>query len=109
MKGAAKVIIMGGYNSACEALSFEKPMLVVPRVKPRQEQMIRAQALHAMGFADLLCPEQLNPEALTRWLGHERPHPKVHGRIDFNGLSAVPAMLERLVSNPTREATSSES
>jgi predicted glycosyltransferase len=108
MRGAAKVIIMGGYNSACEALSFEKPMLIVPRVKPRQEQMIRAQALHAMGFADLLYPEQLNPDALTRWLSHDRPPPKVHGRIDFNGLSAVSAMLERLLSNPSREATNSE-
>jgi predicted glycosyltransferase len=108
MRGAAKAIIMGGYNSACEALSFEKPMLIVPRVKPRQEQMIRAQALHAMGFADLLCPEQLNPDALTRWLSHDRPQPKVHGRIDFNGLSAVSAMFEQLVSDSTREATNSE-
>ena len=109
MRGAAKVIIMGGYNSACEALSFEKPMLIVPRVKPRQEQMIRAQALHAMGVADLLCPEQLSPEALTRWLSHHQPQPKIHGRIDFNGLGMLSAMLGRLVSNPSLEASISES
>jgi predicted glycosyltransferase len=100
MRGAARVIMMGGYNSACEALSFEKPMLIVPRVKPRQEQMIRAQALRAMGLADLLHPEQLSPDALTQWLSQDRPRP------DFNGLSALSAMLERLVSAPTPEVRS---
>jgi predicted glycosyltransferase len=98
--------MMGGYNSACEALSFEKPMLIVPRVKPRQEQMIRAQALRAMGLADLLHPEQLSPDALTQWLSQDRPRPEVHGRVDFNGLSALSAMLERLVSAPTPEVRS---
>jgi len=106
MRGAARVIMMGGYNSVCEALSFEKPMLIAPRIKPRQEQMIRAQALHAMGLADLLRPEQVSPNALTRWLSQERPRPEVHGRIDFNGLSAVPAMFERLASGPTPEVRS---
>jgi predicted glycosyltransferase len=106
MRGAARVIMMGGYNSACEALSFEKPMLIAPRVKPRQEQMIRAQALHAMGLADLLWPEQLSPDALTRWLSQDRPRPEVHGRIDFNGLSALSAMFERLASGPAPEMRS---
>jgi len=106
MGGAARVIMMGGYNSACEALSFEKPMLIVPRVKPRQEQMIRAQALRAIGLADLLHPEQLSPDALTQWLSQDRPRPEVHGRVDFNGLSALSAMLERLVSGPTPEVRS---
>jgi predicted glycosyltransferase len=106
MRGAAKVIMMGGYNSACEALSFEKPMLIAPRVKPRQEQMIRAQALRAMGLADLLWPEQLCPDALSRWLSQDQPRPEVHGRIDFNGLSVLTAMFERLASGPTPEVRS---
>jgi predicted glycosyltransferase len=65
--------------------------------------MIRAQALHAMGLADLLWPEQVSPDALTRWLSQDRPRPEVHGRIDFNGLSALSAMFERLASSPTPE------
>jgi predicted glycosyltransferase len=97
MRDASRVIIMGGYNSACEALSFEKPALMVPRVEPRQEQLIRAQRLHSLGLVDLLHPLDLTPAALTQWIGLYKARPRVHGRVDFNGLSALPPMLERLL------------
>ena len=42
--GAKAVVAMGGYNTYCEILSFDKPALIVPRVAPRQEQLIRAAA-----------------------------------------------------------------
>ena len=40
--GAKAVVAMGGYNTYCEILSFDKPALIVPRVRPREEQLIRA-------------------------------------------------------------------
>src|SRR5262249_12734425 len=40
---ADHVVAMGGYNTICEVLSFEKRALIVPRVQPRREQLIRAQ------------------------------------------------------------------
>jgi predicted glycosyltransferase len=103
VRDAQRVVIMGGYNSVGEALSFEKPALIVPRVKPRMEQMIRAQALRALGLVDVLHPDHLTPQALTRWLAEDRPAPQVHGRIDFNGLSAMPALLEGLLAFPAEE------
>ena len=33
---------MGGYNTFCEILSFDKRALIVPRTTPRLEQFIRA-------------------------------------------------------------------
>ena len=33
---------MGGYNTFCEVLSFDKPAVIVPRTAPRLEQYIRA-------------------------------------------------------------------
>jgi predicted glycosyltransferase len=101
VRDAQRVIIMGGYNSVCEALSFEKPALIVPRVKPRMEQMIRAQALRALGLVDVLQPDRLTPQALTQWLGEERPSPQVHGRINFNGLFTMPILLARLLPSPS--------
>ena len=101
VREAERVVIMGGYNSVCEALSFEKPALIVPRIKPRAEQLIRAEAMRAAGVADLLHPDQLSPQALTRWLSAERPRPTVHGRIDFNGLAALPIMFQRLLNDST--------
>ena len=39
---AIGVVAMGGYNTFCEILSFDKPGLIVPRTVPRKEQYIRA-------------------------------------------------------------------
>ena len=42
MERAAGVVAMGGYNTFCEILSFDKKALIVPRTRPRLEQFIRA-------------------------------------------------------------------
>src|SRR5260370_768723 len=42
MERAAGVVAMGGYNTFCEILSFDKRALIVPRTTPRLEQYIRA-------------------------------------------------------------------
>src|SRR2546430_1579524 len=65
---ADRVIAMGGYNTICEVLSFEKHALIVPRVRPEPEQWIRAERLRDMGLVDVLHPDQLDPAALTAWL-----------------------------------------
>jgi len=49
---------MGGYNTYCEILSFDKPALIVPRVAPRAEQLIRAQRASELGLVEMLLPEE---------------------------------------------------
>ena len=39
MARAAGVVAMGGYNTFCEILSFDKPALIMPRTAPRLEQL----------------------------------------------------------------------
>jgi predicted glycosyltransferase len=39
---AAGVVAMGGYNTFCEILSYDKKAIVIPRETPRLEQRIRA-------------------------------------------------------------------
>jgi predicted glycosyltransferase len=39
---AVGVVGMGGYNTFCEILSFDKRALIIPRTAPRREQYIRA-------------------------------------------------------------------
>ncbi|MBL0373643.1 glycosyltransferase family protein [Rhizobium sp. KVB221] len=56
--GATAVVAMGGYNTYCEILSFDKPALIVPRVQPREEQLIRAQRAAELGLVDMLLPEE---------------------------------------------------
>jgi predicted glycosyltransferase len=50
MDKAAAVVAMGGYNTFCEILSFDKRALIVPRTKPRLEQHIRAVEAERLGW-----------------------------------------------------------
>jgi predicted glycosyltransferase len=54
MKQAAGVVAMGGYNTFCEILSFDKKALIVPRTRPRQEQLIRTRAARNLGLMEML-------------------------------------------------------
>ena len=54
MKDAAGVVAMGGYNTFCEILSFDKRAIIVPRTKPRLEQFIRARAARNIGLVEML-------------------------------------------------------
>lgn len=51
---AGGVIAMGGYNTFCEILSFDKPAVIVPREKPRREQWIRAARAQDFGLSAML-------------------------------------------------------
>lgn len=58
------VISMGGYNSFCELLHMRKYPLILPRVRPREEQLIRAMVFRKHGFCDYIHPNELNAESL---------------------------------------------
>jgi len=51
---ASGIVAMGGYNTFCEILSFDRPALIVPRRRPRLEQTIRARAAARLGLIDIL-------------------------------------------------------
>ena len=104
VQGAAAVVCMGGYNSVCEVMSFDKRALVVPRVRPRQEQLLRAQHLSGLGILEMLAPDKLNADTLTDRLEHllSRPEPSVHTRIDFKAIEKLPRALELLLGLPCR-------
>jgi predicted glycosyltransferase len=57
MDRALGVVCMGGYNTFCEILSFNKRALVVPRTKPRMEQYIRASRAAELGLVRVLADD----------------------------------------------------
>lgn len=97
LQKAERVIAMGGYNTVGEVLSFEKPFLVVPRVKPRLEQLIRAQKMAEHRLLDFLHPDDLTPEALSQWLNAEVHYPEIHGRFQFSALKQICFELKSLM------------
>lgn len=52
--GATGVVAMGGYNTFCEILTFDKPAVLVPRRRPRAEQFIRAARAEHLGLVRML-------------------------------------------------------
>lgn len=54
MQGALGVVSMGGYNTFCEILSFDKPAAIAPRTVPRLEQYIRAERAEELGLIRML-------------------------------------------------------
>jgi predicted glycosyltransferase len=58
MVRAAGVVAMGGYNTFCEILSFDKRALILPRTAPRLEQFIRTKRAAEIGLLSMLSEAQ---------------------------------------------------
>jgi predicted glycosyltransferase len=96
---AEAVVAMGGYNTVCELLSFEKSALVVPRVEPRREQIIRAERLRDLGLIDMLHPNDLSPDSISRWLaGRKSSAAGARTYLNFAGAKAIAEQLLSLAS-----------
>ncbi|MGH9162700.1 MAG: glycosyltransferase family protein [Vicinamibacteraceae bacterium] len=95
---ADRVVAMGGYGTTCEILSFEKHALIVPRVKPRREQAIRAERLAALGLVYTLDPRSVTPDNISAWLAKDLgAPPPARAALDFGGLRRVPELLQALL------------
>jgi predicted glycosyltransferase len=60
----AALVCMGGYNTLAEAVSRGTPTVCVPRVVPRTEQLIRAEAFAKRGLLRYIHPDRLDPALL---------------------------------------------
>lgn len=75
--GAKAVVAMGGYNTFCEIVSFDKPALIVPRTVPREEQLIRARRAAELGMVDMILPADADdPDKMAEALRLLPEHPK---------------------------------
>jgi predicted glycosyltransferase len=99
---ADRVVAMGGYNTVCEVLSYDKQALIVPRVHPRQEQYLRAERLRELGLLDVLHPSRLSPAAISAWLAQPpRPRPPARSQVRLDGLDNLPALLAEVLQAPS--------
>jgi predicted glycosyltransferase len=71
MARAAGVVAMGGYNTFCEILSFDKRALIVPRTAPRLEQYIRTRRAAELGLLTMLSEQEArDPRVMAAALRH---------------------------------------
>jgi predicted glycosyltransferase len=97
MARAAGVVAMGGYNTFCEILSFDKPALLAPRTTPRLEQFIRAQRARDLGLVQMVaCDGERDPLEMARLLRGllDQPRPS---QIRIDGLLDGLPVLQRVV------------
>lgn len=84
------VVTMGGYNTLCEILSRGRRAIVVPRVHPRKEQLVRARRFSDLGLLRMIHPDELAPESLAAMLDRELDASAAaaspSAALDFGGL-----------------------
>jgi len=113
MGGADVVLAMGGYNTVCELLTLRKRAVLVPRVRPGIEQLMRAERMAGQGLVRLLHPDGLTPAALMDGLQAElaalaqRQHLPRFARLD--GLARVTAAIFDAIDLTTETADAADS
>jgi len=100
--GSADVAVtMGGYNTVCELLTSGRRGVVVPRVKPGHEQLIRAERMARHGLLRMLRPDAASPASLMAEVQHQldalaraEPLPRLQS---MQGLEGVARSLRELM------------
>ena len=99
MARAAGMVSMGGYNTFCEILSFDKRALIVPRTKPRLEQYIRAQRAEELGLISMMVDDgDRDPREMARALRRLPSQPKPSEQLSpeiLGGLEQVNRLTRR--------------
>ncbi len=85
--GAEGVVCMGGYNTFCEVLSFDKRAVIVPRTIPRLEQWIRASRAEELGLVRMLDEDRdgMTPQTMVDFI-RALPTQKKPSQAGANGL-----------------------
>lgn len=99
MAQAKGIVAMGGYNTFCEILSFDKPAVLVPRKSPRREQLLRATRAAELGLVRVLDIDSGNDPvvmaAALRGFADQAP-PSMHGAAKMlKGLDNIAALAAR--------------
>jgi predicted glycosyltransferase len=94
---------MGGYNTFCEVLSFDKRAVIVPRTVPRLEQWIRASRAEELGLVRMLdeTRDGMTPEAMIaaiRQLPEQRRPSEAGADGLLDGLEVVVRRARALMS-----------
>ena len=110
LENAMAIVGMGGYNTFCEILSFDKPTLLVPRVVPRREQAIRAARAEESGLLSVLAIDNypdvdLMTEALSALPKQPAPSEAGHTGL-LGGLDTINERVDSLLRSSEQDIDS---
>jgi predicted glycosyltransferase len=102
LAAADVAVCMGGYNTVCELLALAVPAVIIPRVRPRQEQRMRAERLAGRRLLRWLQPERLSGTVLAKAIEATAALPRHElagrvGSIEHRGIRASARHLAELL------------
>jgi predicted glycosyltransferase len=97
MAKAIGVVAMGGYNTFCEILSFDKRAVIVPRTRPRMEQYLRAERAEELGLMAMLEDDGLRDWRAMATALRQLPQQALPSQIVVPGLMDGLGNINRLV------------
>ena len=99
--GARAVVAMAGYNTVAEITRAGHPAVLVPRVGPSAEQLIRARALAEDGAFAMIHPDELTPARMADELAAMlvRPRPRFDA-AEHCGATVAAEILAELAERP---------
>ncbi|KRF05788.1 hypothetical protein ASH00_10170 [Arthrobacter sp. Soil782] len=100
IQSAAAVVAMGGYNTVCEIMSTTTPALIVPRVHPRREQLIRARGLARHRLLDFCHPDEFTPDTLSTWWAQVGGQEVARDGVNLDGLATTYEYASELLAQP---------
>jgi len=98
---ADAVVAMGGYNTLVEAIALGKRAVVLPRLAPRREQLIRATRFAERGLLRWLDPDRCAPGELLRTVDEALATPPSEAPgLDLRGVACTVRVLSELMGLP---------
>jgi probable phosphoglycerate mutase len=100
LAAADAAVCMGGYNTTCELLALAVPAVIIPRVRPRQEQQMRAERLEARGLVSCLHPGELSADTLADriWCAAAGSRAEISERLDSIARRGVQTAADEIAS-----------
>jgi predicted glycosyltransferase len=100
MAAADLVISMGGYNTICEIMSLRRKAIVIPRVRPTEEQLIRMERLAPLNIFTVLHPDRLTVELMSEAIERQLAttiDEATWERLDLGAQGVINAEVEALL------------
>jgi UDP-glucuronate 4-epimerase len=99
LREAGVVVAMGGYNTVCEVFAAHAPAVIIPRISPREEQLLRARRMAARGIVRVMHPSEASGARLADLikeqfeLGRAEIRSRLATRLDTGGLATAARAL----------------
>ena len=102
MAAADLIVSMAGYNTICEILSLRRRAIVIPRVKPTEEQLLRVERIAPRGCFTAIHPDDLTPELMSEEIWRQLNSPTdetIWSRVDLGAQTVINAEVEALLAS----------